>query len=113
MEKAQASCKKNDDARIRKGPEVIQEDDYLYLRLELKNPKDHRHKLASVAEGPLQVTKVDDNKVVMKNTDQSVEIVSRSRVVLAPRLQTEKEEYKIHQPMKLGSTKAHLSLIHI
>lgn len=82
--KAHAKYKKNSDARQRKQSEVIHEDYYVYLRVYWMNPKDHSRKLLLVAEGPYKVTNINKNTVVIEKTEQFVENVSRSRVVLAP-----------------------------
>lgn len=103
LENAQTRCEKNYDARLHKKQEVIHDDDYVFIRVEPKNPKDHRHKLASIAEGLFKVTNVDGNMITIEETDRSVEIVSRSRVVLATTTKTEKEVRKISQPVKLST----------
>lgn len=41
--------------------EVIHEDDYVYLGVERKHRKAHRHKLALIAEDPYKEPKVDSN----------------------------------------------------
>ena len=101
LDKAKARYEKNYDARLRNQSEVIHEDDYVFLRVERKNPKDHRHKLAPVAEGPFQVTKVDGNTVNIEKAVRSVETVSRSRVVLAPKPASEDEVEKFLKPIDL------------
>lgn len=60
------------------------------LGLNKKN-KDLIRKLEPIAEDPFKVTKVDNNKVYFEKMEQSVEEVTGSRVVLAPKLQTRKE----------------------
>ena len=104
LQKAQARYKKNYDKRLRKQSEVIREDDYVYLRVERKNPKDHRHKLAPVVEGPFRVTKATGNTATIERKDRSVEKVSRSRVVLAPRPPTNQEVQDILRPTKLSDS---------
>ena len=61
--------------------------DDVYLRVERKDDTEKRHKLAPIAEGPFQVKKVDkENKtMLLEKPDNTVENVSRSRVVLAPK----------------------------
>ena len=61
--------------------------DDVYLRVERKDDTETRHKLAPIAEGPFPVKKVDqENKTVfLERPDKTVENVSRSRVVLAPK----------------------------
>ena len=98
LTKAQARYKKNFDARLRKQRENITVDDYVYLRVERKDPTEHRHKLAAIAEGPYRVTKADDATVVIERPDRSVEKVSRSRVVLAPKPTTDEEMKEILKP---------------
>lgn len=66
LDKPQVRYKKNYDSRLRMQSEVINVDDYVYPRVERKNPKDHRHKLALVEEGPSKVVNVDDNTVVIE-----------------------------------------------
>ena len=65
--------------------------DYVFLRVEQKNQKDYRHKLAPIAEGPFLVIKTDKNTVVIERSHRSVEKVSRSRVVLATKPKTKEE----------------------
>lgn len=65
LDKAQARYKKNYDERLRKQSEVIHGGDFLYLKVEQKNPKDHRHKLAQTIEGPYKVNEVDNNTVFL------------------------------------------------
>lgn len=71
----------------------------------MENPKDHIHKLSNVAEGPFKVKKAEENTVTIEKTDQSVETVSRTLVVLAPTPQTEKKVHKLLQPVKLSTEK--------
>lgn len=49
------------------------------------------------------MTKVDSNTIKIEKTDRSNETTSRSRVVLVPTPQTEKEVRKILQPVKLNT----------
>lgn len=51
LAKAQARCKKNYDARLRKRAEVIDIDDYEYPRVERNDPNYSDYHLAPVAEG--------------------------------------------------------------
>jgi len=99
--KSQERYKRNYDSRLRKQVEVVKQGDYVFLRVERKNPKDHRHKLAPIAEGPFLVTKTDKNTVVIERSDRSVEKVSRSRVVLAPKPKTKEEVKEILRPEQL------------
>ena len=91
LQKAQERYKKNFDKRIRKTTETIKPGDQIFLRIERKDEKETRHKLAPIAEGPFPVIRVDTSSktVVIKRPDESVENVSRSRVALAPKA----EEY--------------------
>ena len=61
--------------------------DNAYLRVERKDDTEKRQKLAPIAEGPFPVKKVDkDNKtLLLERPDKTVENVSRSCVVLAPK----------------------------
>ena len=104
LDSAQARAKRNYDRRLRKQKETIQEGDFVYLRVERKNAADHRHKLAPVAEGPFRVTKTTGNTVVIERADRSVERVSRSRVVLAPKPLTEAEMEQTLQPTLVDNT---------
>ena len=81
--------------------EVVKQGDYVFLWVELKNSKDHRHNIAPIAEGPFLVTKKDKNTVVIERSDRSVEKVSRSRVVLAPKPKTKEEVKEILRPEQL------------
>ena len=66
-----------------------------------KNPKNHRHKLAPIAKGPYLVTKTDKNTVVIERSNRSVEKVSRSRVVFAPKQKMKEEVHKALTPEQL------------
>ena len=95
----QTRYKRNYDNRLRKQSEKIQEDDYVYLRVERRDEREHRHKLAAVAEGPYRVIETKENTVVIERQDKSVERVSRSRVVLAPQPRTVMEIQNAVRPM--------------
>lgn len=71
--KAKTKYKKNYDARLRKKSEVIHVEEYVYLRVERNNSKEHYHNLAPISESPYKVTKGDQNKYVIEKTEQSVE----------------------------------------
>ena len=101
LAQAQARYKRDYDRRLRRQDETIQAGDHVYLRVERKNAKDHRHKLAPVAEGPYRVSKSEGNTVVIELDDRSVERVSRSRVVLAPKPQTSQEAQDLLRPVAL------------
>lgn len=90
-DKAQARYMKNYDASLRKQSAFILEKDYMYLRVERKNHKDHLHKLALVAEGPSEVIKIDDKMVFIEKADHSVENVSRSQIVFVPKRKPKKK----------------------
>lgn len=77
----------------------------MYLRVEWKNTKDHKHKLAPFAEGPVRVMNTDADAVTIEKADRSVKTVSRSRVVLAPSPCPEKKMKTRPQPTKLLSDK--------
>lgn len=98
-DKAQEKQKKKYDARLRKQSDAIHEYDYAYLMVKRKIPKYHRRNFAPVAEGPFKVTNVNDNTIFIEKTDQTVENVSRSRLVLEIKLEMEKEVQKLLQPM--------------
>lgn len=75
----------------------------MYHLVDRKDPNEHHHKLASIAEGPsgagpYKATKVDDATVVIEMTDHSVENVSRSHVVLAPKQKANEEMKNILTP---------------
>ena len=58
---AQARYKRNFDERLRLQTERIRPGAYVFLRVERKNEKDTRQKLAPVAEGPFLVKSIDKN----------------------------------------------------
>ena len=72
---------------MRKNDETIKLGDYIFLRTEKKDDKDSRHKLVPIAGRPYLVRKPDDKAktFVIEYADKTVENVSRSRVVRAPR----------------------------
>lgn len=105
LHKEQACYKNNYDSRLRRQPEVIQEGDYMYLRVKCKPPEYDRHNLAPISKCPFKVTKVDRNTITIEKTDRSFETVSRSRLVLAPTTKTEKKVRKILQPVNSRTKK--------
>ena len=76
----------------------------MFLRVERKDDKETRHKLAPIADGPYLVKDVnqDGKTVVIVYDDQTVENVSRSRVVLAPRRLTPTEQVDETRPMTIN-----------
>jgi len=84
---AQQRYKRNYDKKLRRNSETIEADDFVFLRVERRDPNETRHKLAPIADGPYKVKSVNnDNKtLVIYYDDGNVETVSRSRVVKAPR----------------------------
>ncbi len=99
LERAQARYKKNYDARLRRQSERIKKNDYVYVRVERRDEKEHRHKLAAVAEGPYRVIETKDTTVTIEKDDKSVERLSRSRVVAAPEPRMETEIQESVRPM--------------
>lgn len=65
---AQKTYKNNYDGRLKKQARKIEMDDFLYLRVERKDPKQHLRELTIVSEGPYQVTDVDSHTLVIENT---------------------------------------------
>lgn len=102
LEKAQRRYKRNFDARLRKQKEIIAAGDNVYLRVERRNEDEHRHKLAAVAEGPYPVLDVKGKTVVIQRRDNTVERVSRDRVINAPAPRTAEEIERITRPMAAG-----------
>lgn len=100
LKKAQTGYKRNYEARLRRQLEAVRVDDCLYLRLVRKTPKDQRHKLAAVTEGPFLVTNVETNMVIIEEVDRSIEKVSSSRLVKAPRPATDVKVKKIPELLK-------------
>ena len=72
--------------------------------MERKDDKETRHKLAPIADRPYLVKDVnqDAKTVVILYDDQTVENVSRSRVVLAPRRLTPTEQVEETRPMTIN-----------
>ena len=99
--KSQERYKRNYDDRIRNQAALVNQGDYDFFWVERKSRKDHRHKLAPIAEGPYLVTKTDKNTVFIERSYRSVEKASRSRVVLAPKPKTKEEVYQTLRPEQL------------
>ena len=97
--KTQERYKRNYDTRLRKQSETIKMDDYVYLRVERRDENEHRHKLAAVAQGPYKVIETKGKTVVIEREDNTVERVSRDRVVLAPKPRTVQEIQQAVRPM--------------
>ena len=70
LQSAQQRYRRNYDERLRLHGERIKIGDHVYLRVERKEEKQTRHKLAPVAEGPFKVKDVKDNTVVIVNASQ-------------------------------------------
>ena len=106
LRSAQERYKRNYDNRLGKNDETIKLGDYVFLRTEKKDDKDSRHKLAQIAEGPYLVKQTDDKSktVVIEYDDKTVENVSRSRVVRAPKRQTPAEIQNVVQPTVTNAT---------
>ena len=104
LSKAQERYKRNYDRRLRRDLENIKAGDFVFLRVERKDDKETRHKLAPIADGPYLVKDVnqDAKTVVIVYDDQTVENVSRSRVVLAPRRLTPTEQVDETRPMTIN-----------
>lgn len=77
-------------------------DEYVYRQGERKNRNDHRLKQAQIVEGLFNVTNVDENTIVIEKTARSIENVSRSRAVLAPKPHWESNVRKLHHSVKLA-----------
>ena len=67
LAKAQARYKRNYDARLRRENTVIKSDDWVYIRVERRDAKEHRHKLSAVAEDPYRVDNANGNTVVIES----------------------------------------------
>ena len=75
----------------------------MYLRVERKDDTETRHKLAPIAEGPFPVKKFykDNKTVLLERPDKTVENVSRSRVVLAPKGLSSEQLLEATRPMTI------------
>ena len=104
LRKAQERYKRAFDKRLRKQTEEINAGDEVFLRVERKDDQDTRHKLAPIADGPFPVKKVDREAktVLIERPDSTVENVSRSRVVLAPRGPSNKQLLEGTRPMTIN-----------
>lgn len=85
-DKPQPRYNKNYDTRPGKQAEVLRKDDHVWLRVEQKKADDHRHKLDPTNERPFKVTETEKNTVTIEKMDGSVENISISRLVIAPKL---------------------------
>ena len=83
LTKAQQRYKRNYDARLRRHRENIKKNDYVYLRVDRRDEKEHWHKLAAVAEGPFKVLDTHDKTVVIEKDDKTIERVSHDRLAFA------------------------------
>lgn len=81
--KAQEKYNKNYDARLQKKA-VLHVDDYVYLKVERNNPKDHRHKLLKVVEGAYKITKTENNTVVIKRRKGLLRTYKDRELLLRP-----------------------------
>lgn len=68
--------------------------DYVYLRVERKDPRESCYKLVPIAEGPYKVTKTHDKTDVIQKKDPSVEKVSLSRLISVPKPNSKEEMEK-------------------
>lgn len=96
---------RNFDKHLRKNAEVIRPGDNVFLRVERKDEKETRHKLAPIAEGPFPVLRVDGaaKTVIIKRPDESLENVSRSRVTIAPKPENDDHHNKEEPPVLIDS----------
>ena len=85
--------------------------DDVYLRVERKHDTETRHKLAAIAEGPFPVKKVykENKTVLLERPDKTVENVSRSLVVLAPKGPYIEELLEATRPMTIKEVIADFS----
>ena len=106
LKAAQDRYKRNYDRRLRRDNETIKPEDSVYLRVERRDEAETRHKLAPIAKGPYRVKAVDNRSktVVIEYDDHSVENVSRSRVVLAPKRITPQELQESTRPSLITET---------
>ena len=98
--------KRNYDKRLRRCSEKILQGDFVFLRSENKSDKDSRHKLAPIALGPYLVKQVDEKAytAVIVYDDDTVENVSRSRIVRAPKQPSSDEVQTIVQSTIVSQT---------
>lgn len=78
----------------------------MYFRIAQNNPNIHIHKRAPIAEGAYKETYVDNNTIVIKNMDRSVETLSRSKSLLSPKSQTKKQIEEILTPISTSDEKS-------
>lgn len=79
------------DRSLRSQKETITENDDVFLRVERKNNKENRHKLAPIADGTLKVVKDSHRIAVIERPDRSVELLSRTCLVLSLKAMSKKE----------------------
>lgn len=91
----------NNDARLQKESKVINEE-YVYIIVEPNNPKDHRYEHETVAEGPYKVTKADNKICEIEKMYRYIKTLSRSRVLLAPKIPSRKEVEKRLKPITIN-----------
>lgn len=84
LKSTQERYKRKLDKRIRKNDEEFKPEDQVYLRMEKKNNKDSKHKLASVVNDHYPMKKVDKKAktLVIERPDRSMENISRNRILL-------------------------------
>lgn len=87
VEKGPRPKNRNLEKKLRKTIETTQPGDNVSLRVEMKDKKDTRHKLARIAEVTYPVLSEDSasKTVVVKLPDESVTNVSRRRVAIVPK----------------------------
>jgi len=83
LDKAQASYKKNFDARLTKSRDSLRVGSFAFVRKDYSNPRDDtRHKLAARVYGPFQVHSVNEHTDVLRMGD-NLERISLDRVTPA------------------------------
>jgi len=112
LRSAQERYKRNYDERLRRDTERISKGDYVFLRSEKTGDKESRHKLAPIALGPYLVKAVDAKAktVLIEYDDRTVENVSRTRVVRAPKRPTPDELQAVLKPRTIDQTIADFPL---
>lgn len=68
LRKAKERYKKNLDKRLRDNSENIKPCDNVFLRIERKDEKEIRHRLAPIAQKPFPVTKIDEVAKTVTNS---------------------------------------------
>ena len=99
--KAQERYKKAFDKILRNTTEEVTPGDDVYLRIKRKDDRETRHELAPISEGPFPVKKVykENKTVLLERPDKTVENLSRSRVILAPKRASTKELLESRRPI--------------